>query len=66
MIAYIHGDIGAVHSLSDDLSIVNEDTAHRSFIRGQCQLSLIREIRVSGSEDLLMKSSYGIGESAPC
>lgn len=34
MFTYIHGDIGAVHALGDDLSIVDEDTAHRGLIGG--------------------------------
>ena len=40
MIAYVHGDICSVHALGDDLSIVDEDTAHRCLVRGECQLGL--------------------------
>ena len=40
MVTYIHGDVGAVHTLGDDLSIVDEDTANRSLIRGESKLGL--------------------------
>jgi hypothetical protein len=41
LFAYIHGNIGAIHALSDDFAIVNKD---RSLIRGKCQLSLMEKI----------------------
>jgi hypothetical protein len=40
LFAYIHGNIGAVHALSDDFAIVNKDTADWCLVRSKCQLSL--------------------------
>jgi hypothetical protein len=54
--AYIHGNIGAIHALSDDFAIVNKDTAHWGLIRSKCQFGLISKIKVS---ELSMWSIFG-------
>jgi hypothetical protein len=45
--AYIHGNIGAIHALSDDLAIVNKDATHWSLIRSECQFGLSSKMEVS-------------------
>jgi len=49
MFAYVHGNIGAVHALGNHFAIVNENTAHRCLIRGECQLGLIKEQKLAFS-----------------
>jgi hypothetical protein len=47
LFAYIHGNIGAVHALGDDFTIVNKDTTHWCLVRGKRQLGLNERVEVS-------------------
>lgn len=38
---HIHSDVGTIHATSDDLAIVDEDTAHGCLVGCECQFSLV-------------------------